>query len=452
MFLGASGLIGAKTLKRAIGFLVLGTWASFSLYGCGGSSKKPTVSGLPERVLASQGVTSTSDFGGLIFVNGVNDTLAPVAPLSAGTSPTLEVVSPTRNILAAFDSASNNVFAINTVTEASIGHVQLPGPTSSIVVPTANPVGYAAVPTAPVNGYPPGAVEVMNLAGAITTSIAVSNAQTVVSDSTGTELLVFNSNSSAASDYITVITPAKAVPPFDTSCYGNPNPLPNSVCTVVHGFDQPVYAVVSGSTAYVLNCGPQCGGTKASVAVFDLGSMTITNTIPVDAATWAFLNGSTLYVAGTPISAANNACTGQTTAATKCGRLDIVDVNSMTVTGSVVITDGYHDRIDLSANGQLFIGSLRCTNIGNVNNPSGEVRGCLSILNTNTGAVTIPPVTGDVTGLQGFTRRNIEYVAENGSLYVYDTTKNVLLVNDFLPQGTVDIVGSVGDIKAIDFF
>jgi len=49
-------------------------------------------------------------------------------------------------------------------------------------------------------------------------------------------------------------------------------------------------------------------------------------------------------------------------------RLDTVDLGSMTVTGSAMITDGYHDRIDISANGQLYIGSHTCTNIGNINN------------------------------------------------------------------------------------
>ncbi len=45
----------------------------------------------------------------------------------------------------------------------------------------------------------------------------------------------------------------------------------------------------------------------------------------------------------------------------------------------------------MSINGQLFVGSHGCTDIGDVNNPNGEVRGCLAILNTNTGAVIIPP-------------------------------------------------------------
>ncbi len=43
-------------------------------------------------------------------------------------------------------------------------------------------------------------------------------------------------------------------------------------------------------------------------------------------------------------------------------------------------------------------------------------------------------------------------MAEGGQLRVYDTTKDILLINDFVPQGTIDIVGFVGDVKAIDFF
>jgi hypothetical protein len=64
----------------------------------------------------------------------------------------------------------------------------------------------------------------------------------------------------------------------------------------------------------------------------------------------------------------------------------------------------------------------------------------------------IPPDNGIVDGLQAFSTRNVEYVAEGGALRVYDTTRDVLLVNNFLPQGTINVVGYVGDVKAIDFF
>ena len=433
-------------MNKRVLVVVTSLWMGLNLVSCGGSSRpKGPPSGLVNRVLASQGVSAGLNFGGLVFVNGQNDTLPRISPLSAGSNPGLMELSPTRNLLVAFDVSSNSVYAEDTTKESSLGHVQLPGPTSSMVLPSANPVGYAAVPTASVNGYSfLGAVEVMDLTtGAIATTIGVTNAKTVIANSTGSQLLVFSNDS----DSVTVLAPGLAVPPVDTSCFTPPN----ATCTTVPGFSRPVYGVISANTAYILNCGLQCGGSQpASVVIFDLGSLTITATIPVEAATMAFLSNSTLYVAGTPLT--NNACTGQTTQAKICGRIDVVDLGSMTVTNSYVITDGTHDRMDLSVNGQLFIGSHDCTNIGNVNNPSGEVRGCLSILNTTNGQVVIPPDNGDVNGLQSFSTRYVEYVAEGGNLRVYDTTKDVLLMNDYVPQGTINIVGYVGDVKAIDFF
>ena len=434
-------------MKKRILVLAAALGAGLNLLSCGyGSSSygKGPPSHLTKRVLVSQGVSSTSLFGALMFVNGSNDTIARVSPLSAGTAPGLMAISPTRNILIAFDSVSNSVFAVDTQTETTLGSLRLPGATSSMVVPSAASIGYAAVPTATVTGYSfVGGIEEMNLsAGGITTTIGLTNAQTVISDADGGELLVFN-----GTDSVTVLNPGAAVPPVDTSCLTG---QPNVVCTIIPGFDKPVYGVINGTTAYILNCGPQCNGVQASVSILDLSTLTITGNLPLDAATWAIISGSTLYVAGTPTI--NNACTGQTTAATTCGTLDIVDLTTFTKTGSIVITDGYHDRMDMSVNGQLFIGSYDCTNIGNVNNPNGEVRGCLTIYNTNTGGVVIPPDNGNVGGLQSFTTRNIEYVAEGGALRVYDTNRDVLLINDFVPEGTIELVGYIGDIKAIDFF
>src|ERR1700676_120260 len=437
---------GACRLKRSILVLIVGLCASLGFISCSYSSKKNPPSGLQHRVLASQGVTSTSTFGALVIIDGNYDILPRIGPLGAGSNPGLMTISPTRNIAAAFDSSSNTVFAVDTTRETALGNVHLHGPTYSMVIPTSSTFGYAAVPTATINGFSfTGALEVMNFAGGgLTTSIAVTNAQTVISNANGTQVLVFSNDSNS----VTALTPGAAVPPVDTSCLTNP---PNSVCTIIPGFDRPVYGIINGNTAYILNCGPQCGGVQASVMVFDLPSLTITSTIPVDAATWALLNGSTLYVAGT--SPTNHACTGQTTAATTCGRLDILDLTSGTVTGSAVITDGYHWRMDLNADGQLFIGSHTCTNIGNINNPTGgEIRGCLTIYRTTDGSLFFPPDNGDVNALQGFTSRQVEYVAENGNLRVYELPQDILLINDFLPQGNINIVGYVRDVKAIDFF
>jgi hypothetical protein len=447
--------------KRVLGSVAV-VCAGLAIASCGSSSTKPTTSGLPDRVLASQSVTSATIHGGLYILNGYNDTIPRLAPISAGASPGLMAISPTRNLVSAFDSSSNGVYTVDTTKEQVIGSpVQLPGLTQSMVIPTSAEIGYAAVPSAFVSGYTfVGAVEEMNLAGSIITTMAVPNAQTVVGNSDGSQVLVFSSDS----DSLIVLNPLNAEPPVDLSCLpATANP---SVCQIIPGFSRPVNAVVNGTTAYILNCGFECGGTQqASVAVFDLVGLTITNTIPVNGATYAFLSGSTLYVAGlgTPTGPTCSSLTSSInppTAATYCGTLDIVNLNTMTdpyynnLSMEIAIPDGFHDQMDMSSNGQLFVGSINCQNIGDVGNPSGEVRGCLAIYNTTTNALTIPPDNGDVTGLQSFTSRYVEYVAEGGNLRVYNTTNglDVLLIDSYILEGTIDIIGYVYDIKAIDFF
>jgi hypothetical protein len=163
--------------------------------------------------------------------------------------------------------------------------------------------------------------------------------------------------------------------------------------------------------------------------------------IPVDAATVGLLNGNTLYVAGTPPTSPANSCTGTVTAATTCGRLDVVNLGSMAVMSRQVITDGYHNRIDLSSNGQLFIGAQNCTNIGN----GTEVRGCLSIFNTVTPAVVIPPQNGNVTGVQAISNRNVVYVVQDAQLQIYDTTIDKL---GFIQ---ITLSGEMVDVKQVDF-
>jgi hypothetical protein len=456
--------LGACRLKLRVLAFASVIYVAMSLLSCSSSSHTSTGSatGIVDRVVASQEVTSATSIGGLVLINGNIDILAGGPPLPAGNSPGLMAINPARSILTTFDSSANNVYALNTSTDTSIGQVHLPGPTLSMVIPTSNPVGYAAVPSANILGYPVlGAVEVMNFSSGSLITIAVSAAQTVVPNNTGSQLLVFSNDSNS----VTLLNPADAVPPLDTSCFGNANPPPNPpVCTIINGFDRPVFAVVSGSTAYILNCGAECGGTQASIQTLDLNSLAIGAPIPVNGATWAYLSGTKLYVAGsgTPTGQRCSLLTNPVnakTAATYCGTLDIVNLTTMTdpyfnnLGAEIAIPDGYHDRMDMSSNGQLFVGSKDCTNIGNVNNPSGEVRGCLAILNTNTGGVVIPPDNGDVTGLQSFTSRDVEYVAEDGNLRVYNTLTDALLINqDYLPLGTIPVVGYADDVKAIDFF
>jgi hypothetical protein len=435
---------------------VLLAFTSFGLLACGGHG--PTIakppSGVTTRVLASQSVSSPTAFPGLVILDGEIDVRIRAAPISAGSAPGLMAISPDRTIVIAFDTSSNSAEVVSTPREAQTGSIPLGGLTTSMVVLNTG-FGYAAVPSASfVAGPPPGAVMVMNLesSGGIAATISVPNAQTMVSSPDGTQLLVFGGES-YISHVVTVLYPQIV------------NTGPPATVTV-SGFDSPVYGVFSadGTTAYILNCGPQCGGTQASVQVLNMTTTppTVGAVIPVNGATIGYLSGSTLYVAGTgtptgPLCA--SIPSAGATAATYCGTLDLVDLTTMqdpyynNPAAEIAITDGYHNRIDMSVNGQLFIGSYDCTNIGNVYDPQGEVRGCLSIYNTTNASVVIPPDNGDATGLQSFTTRDIEYVAEGGNLRVYDTLIDALIPpNDYIETGTILITGQIIDVKAIDFF
>jgi hypothetical protein len=435
-------LLGAIRLKRVVLLAVILS-AGFSLICCGGGSGKSSTathtSGLTERVFASQSVSATPAFPEVVIINGEYDAIAKARPIGAGSSPGLMAISPDRSVVLAFDSGSNSAYIVSSATESNTGSVALGGPTTSMIA-VSDSIAYAAVPTITVNGSAPGAVVEFNIAsGGVTYNMNVPNVQTVVANPSGTELLAFSGDS----DSVTVLSPSEVD-------IGNPVTAVIPTCTRC----RPVNAVFSpdGTTAYILNCGAECSGAgvSASVQALNMSSLTLGTAVPVDGATIAYLNGSTLYVAGNSVT--NNACTGETTGATTCGRLDMVDINAMAVTGSIVITDGTHDRIDLSVNGQLFVGSYNCTNIGDVNDPQGEVRGCLTIFNTNNNAVIIPPDNGDVTGLQSFSSRDVEYVAEGGNLRVYDTLIDSLLLTEYIETGTIVIPGQVVDVKAVDFF
>ena len=57
--------------------------------------------------------------------------------------------------------------------------------------------------------------------------------------------------------------------------YHGQNGLPSLFYGAPLTFDRPIKALFSadGGTAYVLNCGPECGGTTASIAHFSIGAM-----------------------------------------------------------------------------------------------------------------------------------------------------------------------------------
>ncbi len=395
----------------------------------------------------------------LNVVDGQLDLLSPSVISVGATSPTPGpmVLFPNKKFTLVFSASNNSISVVDNASQTvaqpsggNSGSVTLPGFSESIVIAPDNATGFAAVPTAPVVGQSPGVVDVLSLStDAISATIPVPGARYLVHSHNGNRILVLGSSPNT----VTVLTPSsigtstdpRTVVCPDGSPQLNATLCPANVPTPV--FDHPVWGIFSSddSTAYILNCGPECGGTTASITLLDTNSNLAGRTIPVGAGTIGLLSGNTLYVAGTK---QGTTCAGAatTTLATTCGEVSAVDLGTMTVSSTATITDGYHSQMAMGANNRLFIGARTCTNIkapASGNNP-GEVRGCLSILNTSKSSVVVPPATGDVTGVQPINRRTVVYVVQNGQLDIYDTT------TDKLQTAQVNIIGQAVDVLEVD--
>ena len=393
-------------MKRTLIGIVLIVLCAGWLLSCGGgspsSSKLGATSGLTFRAFVSNSFS-----GQLDIVDASKDALS-TSTINAGVQPGAMAVTPDRTLTLVFDQGSHTFAVVDNATEQQTASIGIPSFTDSFVVSSDSARLFAAVPQEGVFNQPNGAVEVLNIAGQFRiTSIPVPGAHYLSLSNNGNRLLAFGDNNNS----ITVIDTTKINAVGET--------------TVVPGFDRPVAAAFSSddSTAYVLNCGAECGGTSAGISVLNMSNLTITRTVPVQAATVGILNGTTLYVAGTRA--------GQQGA----GVLQTMDTGSFAVTGPVAIGDGFHNRMALT-NNFLFIGAHTCNNV---------TQGCLSIFDTGANTATIDTPNGDVTGMEPITRnRNVIYVVEGGELRIFDTTTGKLSPTQF------DIVGKAVDVKQID--
>jgi hypothetical protein len=399
-----------------------------ALISCGYSSRNQTRSGLKFRAFISNPLhpsTSGGGFPALEIVDANKDLLRGFLVSLAGSVPEagMMVLSPKRDRTLVFSPSNNALAIVDNATESASGSVTLPGSTDSFFISADNVTTFVAVPSAPVPGQPPGGVGRINLSTpAITATVPVPGAHFLLPSPSGNQILVLSDT--APLNNVAVLAPSlidSGTPP-----------------TTIGTFDHPVGAVFSpdGSTAYVLNCGPECGGTQASVAVLDMTNPSSPpNLIPVPAATAALLQGGTLYVAGTP---SQLSCGASTFSSTTCGALTLIDTASFTASAPIVITNGYHSIMQMGSKGQLFIGARNCTNV-----PGST--SCLTIVDTTSATAVSPPDTGDVTGIEPIPNRDVVYVCEGGKLRIYDTT------TDAQQTTQINIVGQAVDVKVVDF-
>jgi hypothetical protein len=224
-------------------------------------------------------------------------------------------------------------------------------------------------------------------------------------------------------------------------------------------FDRPIKAVFSsdGGTAYVLNCGPECGGTTASVSTLPVAPMIFlvgqaSGALPANAtlastniaipggASNALVTSSTLYVVGQK----PEQISGQTLFA---GNLTVVNLGNNSASSPIAISDGLPgapSRMLEADDNTLWIGMTKCNN--GVRAATGQAYGCLTMFNTSTNTVTmLEPYLGDATGIAAVTGLNKIYTAEGGQVYIYTTADGTALDNQY-----VTVTGTAWDVAYMD--
>ncbi len=236
-------------------------------------------------------------------------------------------------------------------------------------------------------------------------------------------------------------------------------------------FDRPVKAVFSadGSAAWVLNCGPECGGTTAGVTKIPITSSALnpsgvgasgialvaTQTIAVPGgATNGVFDGNTFYVAGQAVLTAGNTYTvaGQQVQGGSnllTGYLSVINTLTGQVTGQYSISDGTHNKMILADDNTLWIGSTQCEsgeryNLSQTTAP-GTPFGCITMFNTANNTALIESFKGDGTGIAAVTGLHKVYTAEGGQVYIYNTSDGSARDNS-----NVTVTGTAYDVAYMD--
>jgi len=423
---------GLGQLRRAQNIYVLGLVLAAcvaAMAGCGSSSSTANqtqpLTNIKKRVLVS------NEAGVVRIVDASNDTLS---------TKTIAISAPIKMVKAGgFTIIGQNAALVGIFNDAT--------ETLDFNTPTADVSNDVAVSpdgsTAWIAERNVGLVQAVSTStGAVVANIPIPNVVRLSMSPNGTRLLAFT-------DTLKPLANADSFWVIDTNSVVN---TPNKTASPVTAasLDQPFNAIFNGSEtqALILNCGKPCGGSGvgSNVSKIDFttpATPTTIATVPVLAATTGLINGTSLFVAGTPLASA-------------FGTLQVIDTGSLTVVGAASqIADGIHLKMATTSNNRLYIASKTCTP-GPVNSANQQV-GCLSIANISaapgaSGFPIIRPLESafrqnlDVTGFQQVSGRNIMYVVQGGEFDIFDIGLDA-------PSPTItqiDIVGVAIDAVQID--
>ena len=273
-------------------------------------------------------------------------------------------------------------------------------------------------------------------------------------------LVKLNDNQFATANLATAATGAVDCQPFNLPVY--------CAVPVPGNYDRPIgaYFSLDGATAYILNCGRECGGSTSSVTIVQQGILRtdaiptapppypspVLSDIPVPGGvTTALSDGTTLYVAGQQLLP-DGLFTGYLST---INLASAITSPSTAVTGQYGISDGTHTKLLFADDNTLWIGSQSCA--------TGERAklkqnyNCLTRFDlgaktaqiipkvTPGGATTVPyPNTnqnlyyyGDLTGLCWVQGLHKMYTAYGGQVHAFNTADGSEIDNQFITvQGT----------------
>jgi len=414
-----------------------------------------------------------------------------------GSLPSMILNYPEQSEGYVYGSGDGSLTAVSYASETATGNISgLPGPSSSVFVPSSGSYVVAANQTAQY-------VTVQDRVQGVSVYLNLPNVYKVQVNPSATVMLAFVQNSNYAYRIIHLQQPngnVAAVPTFPNEANWpkdvapvNCQPINLPVYCVVPvldqngnpiAFDRPINTIFSsdGTTGWLLNCGPECGGQQSSVSFLNMGVLNIYNfpgstypsppanpappteeqRIPVPGgATMALYGNGTLYVSGQQ----------RQQDGLFEGFLSVVNLTSNQVTATYPISDGTHTKMLFGDDNTLWIGSQRCatgerTAKDLINQVTGGIdNGCLTMFNMNVPPNTDPtnrnpyvePAYGDLTGLAAILQWHKMYTAYGGQIHIYATT-NVGITTSTpkysagteLYNGNATVQGTAYDVAYMD--
>ncbi len=381
-----------------------------------------------------------------------------------------------------YGSGDGSMTAVSYASETATGNISgLPGPSSSVFVPSNGSYVIAANQTAQY-------VTVQDRVQGVTVYLNLPNVYKVEVNPSATVMLAFVQNSNYAYRIIHLQQPNGNVAQVPT--FPNEANWPKAVAPVsCQPINLPVYCVVpvldqngnpiqfdrpfntifssDGTTGWVMNCGPECGGQQSSVSFLNMGVLNIYNfpgstypappatpappteeqRIPVPGgATMALYGNGTLYVSGQQLQHDG----------LFEGFLSVINLTSNQVTATYPISDGTHTKMLFGDDNTLWVGSQQCQTGERVATNQPET-GCLTMFNLSTNTVMVEPWYGDLTGLCAILQWHKMYTAYGGQIHIYATTNVGITTSSVgysagseLYNGNATVQGTAYDVAYMD--